>query len=230
MRRIFHYLPLSLLMLSIPLANAQSGFDVNLGFGAAFDKSFGQVDATTLLPCASVGSTNCAATDKLSAFDMGFGANLMLWKRFGIGGEYVFQPTRQDYFIFQTASAATGAIGDKLQTRTGFYDFNGIFQPINQKKVAVQLVGGVGGVNVKFYENFTSSGSVLGNTNQSQFAGSSNHFQVHGGFGVQLYLNEHVFVRPQFDVHFAHNLNQQFGSNVVPAFTVWLGYSFGDRP
>jgi hypothetical protein len=227
-RRICRYLPLFLLLFAIQFANAQSGFDVNIGFGAKHDGAFGSVDQTTLLPCGSVSSSTCAQTKALSGFNMGLGANLMLWKHFGVGGSAMFQPAKQDYFVF--SQAAAGVLGDKLQTRTTFYDFDGIFQPVSAKKVAVQLLGGIGGANVKFYENFTSNGTVLGNSSSTQFAGSANHFQLHLGFGVQLYLTDHVFLRPQFDVHFAPNLNQQFSSNVVPGGTIWLGYSFGDRP
>jgi hypothetical protein len=59
--------------------------------------------------------------------------------------------------------------------------------------------------------------------------GSSGHFQVHVGVGVQLYVTEHIFIRPQFDLHYVPGFTQQFGSNLVPAGMVWLGYSFGDR-
>jgi hypothetical protein len=57
---------------------------------------------------------------------------------------------------------------------------------------------------------------------------STNHFQVHGGVGVEIYLTDHIFVRPQFDVHYVRNLTQ-FGSNLVKTEMVWLGYSWGDR-
>ena len=107
------------------------------------------------------------------------------------------------------------------------YDFNGIFEPVNTKKVALKLEGGIGGANLKFYESGSSS-SVLGNQNTSQYFGSANHFQVHGGVGVQIYVTDHVFIRPEFDVHYVHNLTQ-FGSNVVTSEMVWLGYSWGDR-
>jgi hypothetical protein len=65
--------------------------------------------------------------------------------------------------------------------------------------------------------------------NQTVPVGNSNHFQVHTGVGVQIYLKEHLFVRPQFDLHYVPNFTDQWGSNVAPGFTVWLGYSMGDR-
>jgi hypothetical protein len=227
-RRYCRYFPLFFLLLaSIQFAHAQSGFDVNMGFGTAQDKSAGSVDLTTLLPCASTGSSNCASTPSLSGFQLGIGANLMLWKKFGIGGEVKLEPTKHDYLVFQ--QQGVGVTGDKLQSRVTFYDFNGIFQPVNQKKVALQLVGGIGAANVKFYENQSSSSSVLGNSNVTQFVQSANHFQVHGGVGVQIYVTDHVFIRPQFDVHYVRNFSQ-YGRNLVTAEMVWVGYSFGDRP
>jgi hypothetical protein len=89
-------------------------------------------------------------------------------------------------------------------------------------------MGGVGGANLKFYEAGSSS-SVLGNQNESQYAQSSNHFNVHGGVGVDVFVTDHIFVRPEFDVHYVPNLNQNFGSNVVIQGMVWVGYSWGDR-
>ena len=229
MKRICRYLPpLFLLLFCFQFAHAQSGFDVNIGFGAAHDKALGAVDINTLLPCSSASSTTCGSTPALSGFMLGFGGNLMLWKHLGIGAEASLQPGKQNYLTFQQQS--TGVFGDILQTRVTFYDVNAILQPVAQKRVAVQLQGGIGGTNVKFYENFSSSGTVLGSTNSSQYAGSANHFQVHGGFGVQLYVTDHIFIRPEFDVHYVPNLTDQFGSNFVPAGMVWLGYSFGDRP
>jgi hypothetical protein len=225
-RRICRYLPLFLLLFCIQFAHAQSGFDINIGFGSSQDKALGSVDLNTLLPCSSTGSV-CANTPSLGSFFLGFGGNLMLWKRFGVGVDYVLQPGKHDYLVFQTPG--TGVVGDKLQSRVGFYDFNGIFQPINQKKVAVQLLGGIGGANVKLYENQSSSSAVLGNASQTQLAGSANHFQVHGGAGVQIYLTDHVFLRPEFDVRYVTNFSQ-FGRNVVTSEMVWIGYSFGDRP
>jgi hypothetical protein len=160
---------------------------------------------------------------------LGFGANLMLWKHFGIGGEANIQPSKPTYALLQPGIASQGQPAITLQSRITFYDFNGIYQPVNTKKVALQLVGGIGGANLKFYENATGANALVGSYNQSQYAGSSNHFQVHGGVGVQFYVTDHVFIRPQFDVRYVRNLSQ-FGRNLVTSEMVWLGYSFGDRP
>ena len=228
MRRICRYLPLSLLLLfCLQLASAQSAFDVNVGFGTHLDKSLGSVDINTLNTCSSTSSATCSQTPDLSGFFMGFGGNLMLWKHFGVGAEATFQPAKKDYLVFQQQGAVQ--FGDILQERTTFYDFNGVYQPYASKKVSFQLLGGIGGANVKFYEKVSSNSSLLGNSQYTQLFGSSNHFQIHAGAGVQIYATEHVFIRPQLDFRFVPNFSQ-FKRNTVPGFMVWLGYSFGDRP
>ena len=94
--------------------------------------------------------------------------------------------------------------------------------------IPAMLIGGFGGVNVKFYEKVSSSSSILGNSQYTQFFGSSNHFQVKGGVAAQFFATEHVFIKPEFDIRYVTNFNQ-FKRNMVPGFMVWVGYSFGDR-
>ena len=122
---------------------AQSTIDVNMGFGAAQDSAGGGLDANTTLACTA--SSICAPTPSLNSFMLGFGVNAMLWKKFGIGGEANFQPTKQTYADLSTTAGAV------LLSRATFYDFNGIFKPISTKRASLQLIGGVGGANMKFY-------------------------------------------------------------------------------
>ena len=217
MKRTCRYFPLlSLLLFSIPYASAQSSFDLNLGFGSAFAKAAGGgIDNTTFGSCTVAGDPTCIATPKLSGFFLGAGGSVMMNKRFGLGVEAAFQPAKGDYSV--------------LQYRQTFYDVNGIFSPLNQKRVAVQIQGGLGGAKTSF--SFTQNGCVgtAVCTSQTQPVGNSNHFQIHAGLGVQLFVTDHIFIRPQFDLHYVPNFTDQFGTNVVPAAMVWIGYSFGDR-
>jgi hypothetical protein len=151
---------------------------------------------------------------------VGLGVNLMLWEHFGVGMEAVMQPGKHSY-------ADVPSLGATLQSRVTFYNFNGIYQPVNTKKATLQLIGGFGGTNMKFYLNQSSS-SLLGNTNYSQAISSSNHINLHAGVGVQVYLNDHVFIRPQVDIHYVPNFTQ-FGSNLVEQAMVWVGYTIGDK-
>jgi hypothetical protein len=226
-RSIRYYLPLfALLLVCLPLAQAQSSVDFNVGFGTAHASSLGSVDINTLDPCQNLAGEACGNTPDLNGFFLGFGGNLMLWKHFGIGLDVSLQPAKQNYLTFQQESSSQ--YGDVLQSRVTLYDFDAIYQPYSSKKVEVQVKGGIGGANVKFYENLSSSSTVLGNSNENEYAGSANHFQAHVGLGVQIYLSDHFFLRPEFDFHYVNNFSQ-FGSNYVPQAMVWVGYSIGDR-
>jgi hypothetical protein len=225
---IRRYLPLVFAgVVCIPFASAQSTFDINMGFGAVSDSAAkGGIDNTTLNGCTVGSSTTCVSTPSLSGFMLGIGGNLMLWKRFGVGAEVSFEPSKQNYVALPVAG--TGLSSDEIQSRTTFYDFNGIFVPVRSKKAQLQLSGGIGGMNLKFYENQSASTALTGSQNYNQYFGSSNHFQVHGGAGVQIYLTDHFFIRPQFDVHYVHNLTQ-FGRSTPIEGKVWIGYSFGGQ-
>ena len=216
MKPICRYLPLLFLpLLSIPFASAQSSVDFNVGFGTAHDKAApGGIDSNTGYTCA-LGAASCQATPALSGFFMGVGGDVMLTKRYGFGVNATLQPAKSNY--------------GPLQYREIFYGFNGIFAPVNRKKAMVQIEGGVGGAKSSFSYTQTSCVGTAVCSTSSQPVGSSNHFQVHAGIGVQIFLTEHVFIRPQFDFHYVPGLTDQFGSNMVPAGMLWLGYSIGDR-
>jgi len=236
-KRIRRYLPLLFApVFCIQFAAAQSRFDINMGFGAIQDKSNGNgIEGDFSGPnsfnfsgtcTVSPADPTCAKTPALSGFFLGFGGDLMLWKRFGVGANVSLQPGKETYGTFPN-TAYQNSYQDQI--RTTFYTFDGIFEPVSTKKFALQLLGGFGGVNVKFYQNQTLSGTLIGSNNASQYFGSSNHFQVHGGVGVQIFVTDHIFVRPQFDVHYVPNF-AQFGRNLVTSEMLWVGYSFGDRP
>ncbi len=221
-RRMYRYLPL----LALPLyfasyASAQSSFDVNIGFGTARVGSNGSgIDnassSNAFGSCVpSSGDTFCQKTTGLGGFFLSLGGDVMLRKHFGIGAEVNLQPAKNDY--------------GPLQYRQTFYDFNGIYAPINEKRVTLQLQGGTGVARTGFSFLQDSCVGTAVCSSVSQPVGNSNHFQVHTGVGVQFFLTQHLFIRPQFDLHYVPNLTQQFGSNAVPEGTIWVGYSFGER-
>jgi len=228
-RPFSRYLPLLFVLLCcVPFASAQSAFDLNIGFGFIHDSaSSTQVDQNLNACPNAAEAPPCVSTPALSGFMLGFGGDLMLWKKFGIGGEVALQPGKQTYVNLNGSAASQGLNALSIQSRMTLFDFNGIFEPVNTKKVALKLEGGIGAANLKFYEAGSSS-SVLGSQNVSQYIQSANHLNVHGGVGVQIYVTDHVFIRPQFDIHYVPNLTQ-FGSKVVLTGMVWLGYSWGDR-
>jgi hypothetical protein len=199
------------------MASAQSAVDIGVGFGAAWDKSNGQgIDnlnsANALGPCTpNSGDADCQTTGSMNGFFLGINGDIMLYKHLGFGAEVNFQPAQNGY--------------GPLQDRQIFYDFNGIYEPYSTKRVALRLEGGIGGAHTSF--SVSESGCV-GNgvacSTQVEPVGADNHFQVHVGVGVQLFLTEHIFIRPQFDFHYVPGLNNDFNSNAVPEATIWVGY------
>lgn len=232
MKRISPYLPLLFaLACCVPLASAQSQFDLNVGFGAIHDSANSTQVNQGLNTCTGASDPNgpCVSTSSLSGFTLGFGGDLMLKKKFGVGAEVGIEPGKQTYIPNLTSvAAANGYNSFTIQSRMTLYDVNGIFQPVSTKKFQIKLMGGVGGANLKFYDHASSS-SVLGNQNLSQYAQSTNHFNVHAGVGVDVFVTDHIFLRPEFDIHYVPNLNQQYSSNIVLQGMMWLGYSWGDR-
>ena len=204
-----------------PLVHAQTSVDVKLGFGSAWDSAnSGGIDNAASInafgACTpNTGDANCESLPKLNGFFLGFGADLMLFKHFGAGFQASLQPSRQTY--------------GPLNSRQAFYDFNGIYAPIVTKRATLELEGGLGVARTSF--SLTESGCVgtAVCSTATEPVGAAYHFDANVGVGVQLFVTNHIFVRPEFDYHYVPGLNNQFGSNSVPEAMVWVGYSFGER-
>jgi len=231
MRRGYRYAWLLLgVLFCAGLASAQAGVDINIGFGAIQDTASSTQIDQALLPCSGPGDPNgpCVSTPSLSGFMLGFGGDVMLWKNFGVGADVSLQPAQQTFVNLNSQAAFQGLNTFSLNSRMTLYDFDVVYEGLHLKRFGVKLRGGIGGANLKFYQNGSSS-SVIGNQNFSQYFASANHFQVNGGLGLQAYLKGHIFVRPEVDVHYVANLTQQFGRNLVTEELVWVGYSWGER-
>jgi hypothetical protein len=217
LKRICRYLPLlSLLPFCVPFVNAQTAIDVNVGFGGAWDSANKSgIDANTGNSCTTGSATSCQSLPALSGFFLGFGGDVMVKDKLGVGFEYSLQPAKQDY--------------GPLQERQGFYDFNAVYRPISTKKAALNLEAGIGGSRTSFSVTQNSCVGTAVCTNQTSPLGTASHFQEHVGVGVQLMLTEHIYVRPQFDIHFVNGFTDQFGRNVVPSAMVWVGYNLGSK-
>lgn len=220
MNHLYRCLSVFLLLGSVPVARAQGVFNLSVGFGSARDSATGTGIDNANSPNAfgscslNVGDPNCEPTPRLGRFFMGFAAEGMLDKHFGIGGEWTFQPAKGDYA--------------PLQYRQTFYDFNGIYAPIVNKNFILQLQGGIGGAHTGFsFQQTSCVGTAVCNT-YSQTVGTTNHFQVHAAVGLQVFLTRHIFVRPQIDFRHVTGFTAQFGRNDVYDGMIWLGYNFGE--
>jgi len=147
-----------------------------------------------------------------------FGADFMVKPHLGINGEYSFRFAQADYLPLAG-----------IRYRPTFYDFNAVYQPLSAgKRVVPELQGGIGGAKVSLYFSQTACLVSACQTQSLHFA-SANHFLVHGAAGVKIYFKPNAFIKPQFDLRYVHNLNQQFGRNILPEYTISIGYSFGEH-
>ena len=203
----------SLSLLSLPLlfvayAEAQSNIDVHFGGGVAYDSSNGT-------PIDTFGTGTLYSTPKLNSTFLGAGGELMLKPHFGVGAEVNWQAAKADYA--------------GLQFRPLFYDVNGVWRPNpHNKRFVFEAQAGLGATNLRFYQNQSACDAFAGCSSASSFVESSNHFQLHFGAAANVYITRHVFFRPELDLHWVNNFFQ-FGSNLVPRTSLSLGYSFGER-
>jgi hypothetical protein len=214
-KRIICYLAFAVLFLGSPLLRAQGSFDVALGFGTNHDKATGLgIDPSNFNSCTIAGDSACELTPVLGNLFMGFEGDAMLNKHIGFGAELNFQPTHVSY--------------GPLQMREVFYDFNGLYVPVNHQKFQLRFEGGIGGAHSGFSYIQTSCVGTAVCSSSATPVGSANHFQVHVSAGVQIYVKGHFFVRPQFDFREVPGFTDQFGSNQVLGGSVWVGYNFGE--
>jgi len=217
-KRTCRYLPV-LLLCSVGVVRAQGPYDVVLGFGGAQDTSNGSgIESASsnnaFAPCTpSPADPTCLRNPSLGRFFMGFGADAMLSKHFGFGGEFDFEPTKGDY--------------GPLQYRQEFYDFNGIYAPINIKHFTLRVEGGIGGAHTGFSILQSQCVGIAVCSSYTSSVGASNHFQEHAGVGLQIPVTQHIFIRPQFEYRHVNNFTQQFGRDSVPEGIIYVGYNFG---
>ena len=201
----------SLLSFCIPFAAAQTA-EFGIGFGTNHVKSSATgIDSNTLGTCTPATDIFCQTTPGLNGFFLGFGGDVMLSKYLGVGGEISFLPSKGNY--------------GPLLFRETFYDFNGVFEPFHaSKRVVPRFMGGIGGAKSGFSVNESQCVGTAVCSNSTLSVGSSNHFQLHVGAGVDILLTEHLFIRPQFDFRYVPNFTDQFGSNLVYGGMFWLGF------
>lgn len=203
------------LLAGVPRASAQ-GVSAYFGLGSATD-SAGTTPGCPSQQLFDDFTSACEPAPTMGGVFGVFGADFMIKPHLGVNGEYSFRFAQASYL------PAAG-----LNVRPGFYDFNAVYQPgPADSRIVPVLEGGIGGARLPLY--VTQSCTITGiNCTASYPAGiSANHFAVHGAVGVKLYVKGDLFIKPQFDVRWVHALNQQYGRNFVPEYTVSVGYTFG---
>jgi hypothetical protein len=213
---------LALLPFCIPFASAQNAVDIGMGFGGAWASANASgIDNANSISNAFGSCTpgksdvNCQALPSLSNFFLGFGGDVMVKPKFGVGADFSISPSQSAY--------------GPLNYRQSFYDFDGIYRPIDNKHAALDVHVGIGGARTSFSYSQSSCVGTAVCSSQAESVGSASHFQTHFGVGVQIYVHNHFFVRPEFDLHYVNNLTDQFGRNMVPQAMVWVGYSLNSK-
>ncbi len=192
---------LPLLLLCASSADAQS-FNAYFGLGTAHDGSINQT-------LDILGTGNPQPTPSMGGVFGTLGGGVMLNNHLGVGAQVAFRFTQGDY-----AGASYRPI---------LYDFNGIYVPgLRTKRVVPEFQAGFGGASLRFYGGQEYCSPYTGFC--SNYAGSSNHLQLHAGLGVRFFINQNIFIRPAIDYHWVRNLNE-FASDSVPAYSIAIGFS-----
>jgi hypothetical protein len=127
-------------------------------------------------------------------------------------------------FGFETSwKASQGAYGGSggQPFRPILTDFNAVYQPRINKKVGLDLMGGIGWQSTRFYLPFCT-----GTFSCNNFA-SSHHFLIDVGGGIRYYVWNHVFVRPEAHYYWVDNNTNDFSSNNLFRVGASIGYTIG---
>ena len=136
-----------------------------------------------------------------------FSADVLIKHHFGVQGEAAWRAHQNNY-------------GGYEPYRPIFYDINGIWAPQLGKKFGAELMAGLGGEDLRFYQGYYTCSFV----SCTDYV-SSNHLDVHFGAGLRYYVWGNLFVRPEAHLYLIHN-NAEFSSGSVARFGVSIGYSF----
>ncbi|HSY63749.1 MAG TPA: hypothetical protein VK829_04075 [Terriglobales bacterium] len=137
-------------------------------------------------------------------------ADFLVSHRVGLEGEFAWR-------------ASQGLYGGAEPYRPIFYAINAIWAPKLTKGVTAELLGGIGGEDLRFYGTLNYN-PLSGYTNYT----SSNHFMADVGGGIRAYFWHNAFIRPEARLYLVHN-NVEFSSGYVARYGVSIGYSFGGR-
>ena len=132
--------------------------------------------------------------------------------RFGYSAEVATSYKREIYNGYQ-------------EFRPILYDANAVFAPRVAKRATADLMAGVGGETVLFYNQYGYCGFSAGCTNHL----TSNHFLFHFGGGIRYTVWRHIFVRPEAHLYHIVNNTSDFHSDNVLRVGASVGYTFGPK-
>lgn len=187
-----------------------------VGFGAARD-SVGTSVAQGCPTGQLFDGAICEAGPTIGGLFGTIGVDFMFRKHLGISGEYSFHFKRASYLP-----------SDGLTMRPSFYDINALWQLSSGKRFVPFLEGGIGAARLQLYFNQAAATGLTGAPSLPTGMNPS-YFQLHGAFGVKVYVRGRVFVKPEFDLRYVPRLTNQFGRSLVLQYGGSVGYTFGAR-
>jgi len=142
-----------------------------------------------------------------------------------LGGEFMFK--KHLGFGVDTSWRAAKGYYAGLNYRPTFYDFNVIWHPVTKSvRIVPVLQAGIGGAKFSLYLP-PNCNTLLGCSSSNSLIGAASHFQLHAAGGLRMYPKKNVFLEPRLDIRYVPNF-EQFGRNLVPEYTLNLGYTFGE--
>jgi len=168
---------------------------------------FGFGYSTTSAPAANTSNGLLFPSEKGGGYPS-FSADFLMKRRVGVEGEISWRAHQSLY-------------GGNQPYRPLFWAFNAIWAPKLSKNFTAEVLGGIGGEDLRFY-GITSCTYAFYCTNYA----SSSHFMGDFGGGLRAYVWHDVFIRPEVRVYLINN-NQEFSSGRVARYGATLGYSFG---
>jgi hypothetical protein len=180
------------------LAASAQQLDVAIGFN------------TVTAPSANEANGNHQPQSLTGGLYPSFSADALLFKNFGVQGEFGWRGSRGQYQGVQPY-------------RPMFWDFNAMFLPKVADRTYFELLAGLGSESTRYYQPF----QVCDFYTCRNYV-TINHFMGHFGVGMRLYPVRNFFVRPEAHLYLVND-NQEFSSARAVRYGVSLGYTFGGR-
>jgi hypothetical protein len=172
-------------------------FDIAVGDGTLLSSKSSSASQAYLPPPEKGGTYPSVSADFISKKHFGFNVEVAARRKQGLYNGYQrFRPV--------------------------LYDVNAVFAPRLGEKASAELLAGVGGERLLFYNQYSVCSSAFP-TGCLTYV-SSNHFLVHFGGGVRYYFWRNFFIRPEAHLYIIRN-NFEFNSGNIGRVGVSIGYT-----
>jgi hypothetical protein len=178
----------------------------NLAQAQKIDLAFGISTLDAPGASTAIGNANHQPVSLTGGTYAGFSGDVLFYHNLGIGSEIYWKANRGNY------------AGDStIPFRPIFFDFNAVYSPKLASHAYLELSGGIGALDTRFYCSNCSF-------NGTNFV-SDKHFMGDFGAGIKLYPKGGFFVRPEARLYLVNN-NQFFSSPRVTRYGLSIGYTF----